>query len=190
MVKAMDKEPELIRQQMEETRAALTCKVEMLEKQVMANVEGATTAVEEMVVQFQEAAQETVQSVKHSVQDAVESVRNTLDLRQQVQKRPWEMVVGATALGFLGGCLLHRSSNGTFEKAFPNSQLGNGLEPELTELKGLVVGSLLGALRDLATEAAPKSIERQMGDIFNGITVKLGGRVIRGRVLPKTPETI
>jgi hypothetical protein len=74
--------------------------------------------------------------------------------------------------------------------AFPNSQVSGALEPELTELKGLVVGSLLGAVRDLATEAAPKSIERQMGDIFNGITVKLGGRVIRGRVLPKTPETI
>ena len=190
MDKAMDKEPELIRQQMEATRAALTYKVEMLEKQVMADVEGATTAVEETVAQFQEAAHETVQSLKLSVQDAVEAVRNTLDLRQQVNKRPWEMVAGATALGFLGGCLLHRSANETFEKAFPNSQLGNGLEPELAELKGLVVGSLLGALRDMATEAVPKSIERQMGDIFNGITVKLGGRVIRGRVLPKMPETI
>src|SRR5262249_13139442 len=180
MDKAMDKEPELIRQQMEATRAALTYKVEMLEKQVMADVEGATTAVEETVAQFQVAAHETVQSLKLSVQDAVEAVRNTLDLRQQVNKRPWEMGVGATALGFLGGYVFHHSDNGTVEKAFPTSQLGNGLEPELAELKGLVVGALLGALRDMATEAVPKSIERQMGDIFNGITVKLAGRVIRG----------
>src|SRR5262245_43191665 len=166
MDKGIDKAPEQIRQQMQETRAALTCKVEMLEKQVMSDVESAATAVEETVVQFREAAQETIQSVKHSFKDAADTVRNSLDLRQQVEKRPWEMVMGATALGFLGGCLLHFRSNGTFEKTFQNSEVSGALGPELTELKGLVVGSLLGALRDLSTEAAPKSIERQMGDIF------------------------
>ena len=41
----MDNESEVIRQQMDETRSALSDKVELLEQQVVETVHGATTAV-------------------------------------------------------------------------------------------------------------------------------------------------
>jgi hypothetical protein len=60
-------------------------------------VHGATNAVNE-----------TVESVKDAVHDTVATVRETLDIPLQVKRRPWGMLGGSIALGFLGGCLLRR----------------------------------------------------------------------------------
>src|SRR4051794_29513643 len=102
----MDNEPEVIRQQMDETRTALTDKLELLEQQVVGTVQDATSAVAETVGTVKQAVQDTVQSVKETVHETVESVKETFDLKNQVERRPWMMVAGATALGFLGGYLL------------------------------------------------------------------------------------
>jgi len=104
----MDNEPEreVIRQQMEETRAALTDKLETLEHQVVDTVQGATTAVQETVATVKDAVQETVETVKGSVQETVETVKETFDLNRQVDRHPWLMFGGAVAVGYLGGRLL------------------------------------------------------------------------------------
>jgi len=96
----------VIRQQMEETRSALTEKLEKLENQVIGTVQDATSAVAETVGTVKEAVQDTVASVKESVSETVETVKETFDLPRQVEKRPWTMLVGSAALGFLGGYLL------------------------------------------------------------------------------------
>ena len=110
----MDDEPEVIRQQMDETRTALAEKLERLEQQVSETVQGAV----ESVTNAKNAATETVENVRHAVEDTVESVRqsvkstvetvtDTLDVELQVQRHPWTMVAGAAAVGFAGGYLYY-----------------------------------------------------------------------------------
>jgi ElaB/YqjD/DUF883 family membrane-anchored ribosome-binding protein len=101
-----------MRHQMEETRAALTEKLETLEHQVVGTVKGATTAVSEAVENVKGVVEDTVGTVKSSVQETVETVKSTFDLRRQVERHPWGMVGGSFALGCLGGFLLGRSRQG------------------------------------------------------------------------------
>jgi hypothetical protein len=93
----MDNKPEVTRADLDETRASLSEKLETLEQQVVQSVHGATHAVNE-----------TVESVKEAVHDTVATVKDTFDLSLQVRRRPWSMVGGAIALGYLGSCLLRR----------------------------------------------------------------------------------
>jgi ElaB/YqjD/DUF883 family membrane-anchored ribosome-binding protein len=224
----MENESEMIRQQMDETRAALTDKIETLEHQVVDTVQAASTAVSETVGSVKEIVHDSLQTVKDSVHDTVETVKDTFDLHRQVDRRPWTMFAGATALGFLGGYLLrgsngkeagisekresmapavkarsavsrngspkrrdavasaatHQSDSGA-EKPSWVSNLGDTFHAEIAQLEVLAVGTLLGIVRDIITEAVPEQMERQVEEIVNGITVKLGGQPLDGRILPE-----
>jgi len=94
----MDDSPEVIRHQMEETRASLTDKLEQLEHQVFETVKDARSAVTE-----------TVDTVKDAMHETVETVKDTFDLELQMRRHPWAILGGSIALGFLGGRLLERS---------------------------------------------------------------------------------
>src|SRR5262249_19642153 len=102
----MDDSPEVIRQQMEETRASLSEKLESLEQQVVGTVQNARAAVND-----------TVTNVKDAVQDTVDSVKDTMDIRRQMQRHPWVMLGGSMALGYIGGRLFEqlesKSRNGS-----------------------------------------------------------------------------
>lgn len=118
----MDKESDVIKHQMEHTRASLTDKLELLEHQVTDTVAGAAETVEKVrqtvqdtvsgaadtVASMQHAIQDTVASVKESVRETAETVSETLDVRKQVEKHPWAMMAGATAVGFGVGVLISR----------------------------------------------------------------------------------
>jgi ElaB/YqjD/DUF883 family membrane-anchored ribosome-binding protein len=98
----MDNDAKVTREQMDETRASLSEKMETLEQHVVHTVQGATNSV-----------QETVDNVKDAVHDTVENVKDTLDLPLQVMRHPWGMVGGSVAIGYLGGyLLLRRGSDG------------------------------------------------------------------------------
>jgi ElaB/YqjD/DUF883 family membrane-anchored ribosome-binding protein len=99
-------DPEVIRQQMEQTRTALTEKLETLENQVVETVHEATSAVSETVESVKEAVQETVSTVKESVTGTVETVKDTFDLSLQFERHPWVMFGGSVAVGYLAGTLL------------------------------------------------------------------------------------
>jgi len=101
-------EQEAIKQQMETTRTALQEKLETLEQQVKNTVEEATSAVTDTVQTVKEVVEDTVSTVKGSVEDTVETVKSTFDVRLQVERHPWAMFAGATAVGFVGGRLLSR----------------------------------------------------------------------------------
>jgi hypothetical protein len=176
-----------IRQQMEETLAGLTGKFGELEHQVSVSV--------------------------RTVKDSVNTVRDTFDLKLHVRRRPWTLLAGATALGFLGGLRSssHRTgpsagdgkSDGTpFAHADPEehpytrvgdgrnggdsirhaavaapgwlANLGNTFQPEIAELKGIVLGSLLELVREIVTKQVSKSMERPVGDRNNGSKSTLG----------------
>jgi ElaB/YqjD/DUF883 family membrane-anchored ribosome-binding protein len=105
----MENEAELIRQQMTETRTALTEKLETLEEEVASKVKGTTETVAETVETVKEAVEGTVNTVKETVESTVETVKETFDVNRQVERHPWMMFGGAVLLGFVGGRLLARS---------------------------------------------------------------------------------
>ena len=232
----MANEPEMIRQQMDDTRTALTDKLEVLEQQVKDTVQGASSAVTETVGSVQDMVQDTVQTVKDSMHETVESVKDTLNIKNQVDRRPWTMLAGATALGFLGGYLLpgrgsgqaRGSSRGASSAPAVRAQpawarngmpaeqhavadertngrdaaansapdepgwianLGDTFQAEISQLKGLAIGTLLGIVRDIVVESVSEPLERQVEEVINGITVKLGGQLIRDRILPERSES-
>jgi ElaB/YqjD/DUF883 family membrane-anchored ribosome-binding protein len=227
----MENESEMIRQQMDETRTALTDKIGMLEHQVVETVQAASSAVTETVGSVKDIVHDSLQTVKDSVHETVETVKESFDLHRQVEQRPWTMFAGATALGYLGGCLLRgihgreRRTSGMGENRAPAitahtagsrngaaegrgaavsarahesdaapwssaeepswlSQQGDTFHEEISQLKLLAVGTLLGIVRDMVTKAVPQHMERQVEEIVNGITVKLGGQPQGGRILP------
>jgi len=98
----MADEPEMIRKQMEETRASLTEKLEALETQVAGTVQSTTEAVAETV----EAVKETVGNVTDTVKDTAHSVAETFNLKLQFERHPWGMFGGSIAVGTLAGYFL------------------------------------------------------------------------------------
>jgi ElaB/YqjD/DUF883 family membrane-anchored ribosome-binding protein len=116
----MSDDPEVIRQQMDESRTALAEKLEKLEEKVTETVQSATLSVTETVQTATATVAETVDTVKDAVQGTVESVRSSLegtvetvkgafDLNAHVDKHPWPMLIGAFAAGYVGGQLLSGS---------------------------------------------------------------------------------
>lgn len=107
----MENEPEVIRDQMQETRTALTEKIEALEQKVTSTVETATSTVQETVQTVTDAVQDTVGTVQETVEDTVstvkETVRDTFDLPGHVQRHPWVALAGSVAVGYLAGRLMH-----------------------------------------------------------------------------------
>lgn len=112
----------------------------------------------EKLVELEHRVSGTVKTVKSSAS----AVRDTFDIKCQVDHRPWTFLVGATALGFLAGAGPNRNkqteNNARFEapaefdpKLVSNwlSKLGSTFEPELAELKGILIGTIFGILRDV-----------------------------------------
>jgi ElaB/YqjD/DUF883 family membrane-anchored ribosome-binding protein len=117
----MADEPEVIRDQMQETRTALTEKLEALESQVSSTVQNATAAVTETVQAVKESVTDTVGTVKDTMQETVstvkESVRDAFDLPGHVERHPWVAMLGSVAVGYVAGRLLQGVSGGVSETA-------------------------------------------------------------------------
>ena len=60
--------------------------------------------------------------------------------------------------------------------------LGHKFESEIHKLKGLALGTMLGAVRDVVASSAPPQIGPQLAEIIDSATVKLGGQPINGPV--------
>ncbi|MBC7815656.1 MAG: hypothetical protein IAG10_02020 [Planctomycetaceae bacterium] len=223
-------EPEVIRQQMADSRTALTEKLGFLEEKVTETVQNATTSVTdtvnsatasvvETVDSVKSAVQETVATVKHSVEGTVASVTEAFDLPHQVAAHPWPMMAGAIGVGYLIGYSLPSApsqsraqqygltgsagyrnevdyqatgaaTNGKASSALgaaaPSgflSSIGEMFQSELTQLKGLAIGTAVGLVRDMLSESAPSSLKREVADVIDRVTEKLGGHRISGTVL-------
>jgi len=106
---------------MEETRASMTEKLELLEERVRETVESAKSTVEDIVENVKGTVDETVGAVKETVGDArstvegiVENVKDTMDdtvtmvkqsfdFRYQMDQHPWMMLGGSVLAGYLLG---------------------------------------------------------------------------------------
>jgi ElaB/YqjD/DUF883 family membrane-anchored ribosome-binding protein len=195
----MDQEPDVIRHNIEQTRSALTDKLETLETQVRGTVDNARASV-----------QETIQTVRSTVSETVESIRQSLDLKQHVRQHPWVTLSGSIATGFLVGSYLQRAANGhrapsrprglgsvredgreraaALQAAAPmppgppaeprRGMLGRLLhefDDEIEQVKQLAIGASMGLLRDYLKKNLPQ-FEQQIGEVIDSATHKLGGK--------------
>jgi ElaB/YqjD/DUF883 family membrane-anchored ribosome-binding protein len=63
------------------------------------------------------------------------------------------------------------------------SGVGETFKTELTKLKGLALGTMLGAVRDMVTQRLPPQLAPDLAEVIDNLTVKLGGKPIEGPVL-------
>jgi hypothetical protein len=169
-------------QGIEDTRSAMTEKLEILEARVRETVEGAQSSVEDIV-----------ENVKGMVDTTVETVKRTFDLQYQVDQHPWLMVGGATLAGYLLGNWGGGSTSPAFSSndsassaagttadmsashakhdclppsdselsAHPQLQQGMGssvlerLKDEIGIIKVAAVGALISTLREMVKQAVP-----------------------------------
>jgi len=230
---------EVIRDQMENTRTALSEKLEELENLVTAKVVDATQEVAQTVETVTGSVQETVETVKETVEETVETVKDTvegtiaavkegvsavkemLDLPAYVDRYPWIALGGSMAAGYLIGEYFswrnarHSSRSQTTFTARESTQApvytnGHGtdgragtetarpktpswlqrLEPELSKLKGLAIGMLMGTIREMVTQSTGEKVGSSLADIIDSATEKLGGTPMPAdAVKPKPAET-
>jgi len=207
----MDAEPEVIRQDIEQTRSALTEKLETLEEEVM----GTVRDVKENVT-------ETIENVTDTVQDTVETVQRTFDLNYQMQQRPWVLIGGSVVAGVATGFVLDNlrprttawddsaryvptssrladQGGGAFGSqqarytpprpegpSFFQSLLGR-FDKEIGMVKELAIGYAAGVLRDMIKEALP-AVKERVEQVMDSATTKLGGKPVEGPVFPEPPK--
>jgi hypothetical protein len=159
----MDDTPEVIRQQMEQTRSQLSEKLESLGHQVSETVQTTGTAVNATVA----SVQETVETVTGAIQNAVQSVSNALDIRRQFDRHPWLILGGSVVLGYLAAKLLMKSAREPAEQpvttspprtSASNASRGNGMSNTSSswdQLRNAALGSLIRIVQDVASQASP-----------------------------------
>jgi len=127
----MASEPDVdhLHEQIDQTRADLTDKLETLENQVMDSVQSALGTVssarenvQDTIDQVSSAVHDTVEQVTSSVQDTVDQVKQAFDVDYQVRARPWVLVGGSVVAGALVGALVGRQTRGTRHRAFTGYQ--------------------------------------------------------------------
>jgi len=189
---------DVIREHMEETRTAMTEKLETLEQKVVGTVQEATSAVTETVATVKDSIQDTVSSVTDSVQETVtavkdsmeggvEAVKSLFDVPGMVKRHPWPMVGGSMTLGFVLGKLLGgaaptkagvESSERKAERYFaaesqpaiikPAAKSPGFLEAFGPEIAKLK-GLALGTLMGVAREMIVKAVPPHLGDKLENI---------------------
>lgn len=213
----MDNETEVIKHQMEETRTALTEKLEALEEKVESTVKDTTEAVADTVEKVKDAVESTVESVTTPVKEAVESVEQAFDVRRQIEQRPWLTLAGGVVAGYLGGLLLNRlapptmdlgrlsasdgkpraetraNGNGAAPYQAPlgpgwSDKLTSALSPVLSKVAGLAIGATTGAIGHLVLESVPETLRQDVRNALDEFTEALGGKPIHFPEREPEPE--
>jgi ElaB/YqjD/DUF883 family membrane-anchored ribosome-binding protein len=208
---------EVIRQQMEDTRTALTEKLETLEEQVAAKIQGTTDSVVETVETVKEAVEKTVGTVSDTVDRTVDTVKEAFDLQHHVEEHPWLVLGGAVLLGYVGGRLLDRmappvrsnghGSNGHgsqapyipgaptyFREPAPPAKPGYGaevveaLKPAMSKLGQLAIGVTTGIIGEMIREQLPEALQKDVGEVFDDVTRSLGGKPLHGFMAHESSE--
>jgi hypothetical protein len=188
----MDNDAELIRQQMTQTRTALTEKLETLEHQVVDTVQEATAAVNETVVTVKDAVEETVDCLKVSVHETIENVKETLSVQRQVRKRPWGMFAGAVVAGYVGGRLLSSSGRPSRSKS------ANGRGNHVQRTRPFALAAPPRAEVEFTAPSEPKeNWLTRLGDQFapeidkiKGLAIGTTMALLRDIIVPEMPPAV
>jgi len=169
----VEKSPEQIEHEMNQTRESLTEKVAALENQVVGTVQTAANtltdtvdAVKSFVNTAPEAMSDTVEQVAEAVS---EQVKKTFDISGHVQANPWSAVGVSVGVGFLTGMLIFRGRGPSVSRsvlmppmaAAPSfaSSRAPGMFDDLLGMVGRKVKEVAENLIDSATGAVTKSIQ-------------------------------
>lgn len=148
----MEEHPEVMRQRIEETKAGLTDKIDTLENRFGGTVETVANMVENTV-------------------DAVQSVGEIFDIPLQVRRRPWTMVGGSVAVGFLIGRLLDgpqpAAARSSSHSEFEPKPEPSWFTEQFGKLRDLALGALASVVGDMARQSLPHSgrkwVDEQVG---------------------------
>ncbi|HTU19225.1 MAG TPA: hypothetical protein VMG10_14285 [Gemmataceae bacterium] len=200
----MPPETELIKQQMGQTRASLTEKLETLETKVFSTVGATTDTVAQTVHEVGATVRETAQDVRATMHETMDSMRDALDLSQQMHQHPWLMLGGSVLAGYVGGLVLDNLERGRMpslpiaaEQLLPRSSevrerveahppaqrtgssffraLAESFAPELDKLKRAALGMAMGVVREKISESVPPHLREHVTELVDRVTVKLGG---------------
>jgi len=204
----MENETEVIKHQMEETRTALTEKLEAVEELVASTVKETTQAVSETVSTVTGTVENTVNTVAESVEDVTESVKKAFDFSGYVDEHPWLVVGGGVALGYVLGSLLPspRSSRGSYfngssgyqaaaatpatagARSYTSSQEAStgggissflqGLQPVVDKLKGLALGTAASVIGEMVVKNLPDNLKSEVTSLIDDTTRRMGGSVL------------
>jgi len=191
---------EVIRQQMADTRASMTDKIEALEKQVSETVKETTDTVSETV----DTASNTVQKTVEAISSTVETVKETFDIPAHIQNHPWMAMGGAVAVGYVLGSLFpgHQQTVATPATPTPtpvpvpmptytppahtehrseaqpaqSQSASSGLGEVLTSLRGMAVGTTIGLLGEVILKAVPGDLRGRLSGWIQRLTEALGGQ--------------
>src|SRR5437588_7851863 len=105
---AMDEEAAALRRRIDETRSAMTEKIESLKQEVRHTMQDAMTSMTTTVETVKEAVTHTMDTARETVHDTVASVQHAFDLPRHVRQHPWATLVGAVVTGYVLGRLLPR----------------------------------------------------------------------------------
>jgi ElaB/YqjD/DUF883 family membrane-anchored ribosome-binding protein len=119
----MDQRESHIRQDLEETHAAITEKIDMIEDRVQETMEGTKSTIDN-VMNSVKRVQETVEdargtidnvleTIKQTMDETVERVKYTTDLIEQVNQNPWIMFGSAILLGYILSSVNRQGSFGS-----------------------------------------------------------------------------
>jgi ElaB/YqjD/DUF883 family membrane-anchored ribosome-binding protein len=104
----IEREPEALRAEVDETRARLMDKVHTLEDRIVDSWQDASTAVAETVENVKATFATTVHAVQGAVHDSTEAMGRALDLPAHARRHPWLVLGGALLLGVVAGRLVSR----------------------------------------------------------------------------------
>ncbi|HKB35673.1 MAG TPA: hypothetical protein VKD72_04415 [Gemmataceae bacterium] len=181
----MDQEPDLIKEQMAETRVSLTDKIEKLEDTLKETVQGtlhtATDTVENVsekvehtVETVKDAVEGSVEAVKETVHETVETVKEAFNLRRHVQRYPWAMLGGAIAVGFLGGRLLGQAQRSRERRRHEREEYPF-TRPGTAEAHAPMPASAPAREREPEPEEEKPSVLERIGESFGDELSKLKG---------------
>ena len=187
----MTDSPEVIRQQMEETKSQLSNKLESLEHQVTETVQSTGSAVTATVG----AVQDTVETVTGAVQDALHSVGKAFDLQHHIETHPWLVLGGSVVLGYMAADLLEASAKSSPwqnpasrpQSATSNSGYGNGNAAGFaaTAAASTPAGSTNSPWQQLTT-AATAAVIGIIQDAAAKVVPEVTDYLTRNNLLPKS----
>ncbi|MHB1425633.1 MAG: hypothetical protein ACYC3I_20890 [Gemmataceae bacterium] len=145
----MPPETDLIKQQMGQTRAALSEKLENLENKVFGivntttdtvaqTVEGVRDTVTRTVQEVGSTVRDTTQGIHATMNDAMSALHDALDVSRHVERHPWLMVGGSVVAGYVGGVILDNLEHGHMP-SLPSLPVGTEkLLPSGSEVRGRI----------------------------------------------------
>jgi hypothetical protein len=119
----MDQGEQHIRKDIDDTRAVMSEKIEMIEDRVHETMEGTKSTIDHVidnvkhvqgtVEQTKSAIDNILETVKHSIDETIERAKYTADLIDQVNRNPWIMFGSAILAGYILSSIDRARSSGS-----------------------------------------------------------------------------